>query len=234
MTLHVLIVSDVRVVQEGLQNVLEQQAGIASISTSDVPHAVERCEWVDPDVILFDAAHGSDPEQLRRLVAAAPRAKVAAFGTQREDAEALAPTASGAVCCVSASAASEELVRVLERISGSEPRSSRRAADSCCREALSMPADEPPAPSRPGLPLSRRELEIARLIDRGLTNKEIARELGIETATVKNHVHNLCEKLCVHRRGQATARIRALLGARIGPALLPTANAVHATAHGSG
>jgi DNA-binding NarL/FixJ family response regulator len=63
-------------------------------------------------------------------------------------------------------------------------------------------------------PLSRRELQIAHLIDCGLTNKQIGRELGIEAATVKNHVHNLCEKLDVHRRGEAAARIRAISRAR--------------------
>src|SRR5262249_1010638 len=61
------------------------------------------------------------------------------------------------------------------------------------------------------VPLSRRELQIAHLIDRGLTNKEIAPELGIEAATVKNHVHNICRKLNVHRRGEAVARLRAML-----------------------
>jgi DNA-binding NarL/FixJ family response regulator len=60
-------------------------------------------------------------------------------------------------------------------------------------------------------PLSRRELQIAQLIDCGLTNKAIGRKLGIQAATVKNHVHNLCEKLNVHRRGEAVARIRGLL-----------------------
>ena len=64
------------------------------------------------------------------------------------------------------------------------------------------------------MPLSRRELEIAHLVDCGLTNKQIGRKLGIEAATVKNHVHNLCEKLEVHRRGEAAARIRAIAQAR--------------------
>jgi DNA-binding NarL/FixJ family response regulator len=57
-------------------------------------------------------------------------------------------------------------------------------------------------------PLSRRELQIAHLIERGLTNKQIGRELGIEAATVKNHVHNMCEKLNVHRRGEVASRLR--------------------------
>ena len=74
-----------------------------------------------------------------------------------------------------------------------------------------------------GLPLSRRELQIAHLIDCGLTNKQIGRELGIEAATVKNHVHNLCEKLDVHRRGEAAARIRAISRAQL-PASAPDGN----------
>jgi DNA-binding NarL/FixJ family response regulator len=59
-------------------------------------------------------------------------------------------------------------------------------------------------------PLTARESEIVRLIDEGLSNKEIAVRLGIEVATVKNHVHNLLEKLRVRRRSEAAARLRVL------------------------
>jgi two-component system, NarL family, nitrate/nitrite response regulator NarL len=75
----------------------------------------------------------------------------------------------------------------------------------------------------PGVALSRRELQIAHLVDCGLTNKQIGRELGIEAATVKNHVHNICEKLHVHRRGEAAARIRAISRAQLS-ASAPDAN----------
>jgi DNA-binding NarL/FixJ family response regulator len=71
--------------------------------------------------------------------------------------------------------------------------------------------------------LSPREVQIAHLIDRGLTNKQIGRELGIEAATVKNHVHNMCEKLDVHRRGEAAARVRAISRAQLS-ASAPGAN----------
>jgi DNA-binding NarL/FixJ family response regulator len=56
--------------------------------------------------------------------------------------------------------------------------------------------------------LSPRERQILALIDEGLANKEIAHRLGIELATVKNHVHHILEKLQVTRRGQAAARAR--------------------------
>jgi DNA-binding NarL/FixJ family response regulator len=56
--------------------------------------------------------------------------------------------------------------------------------------------------------LTGRELQVARLLDDGLSNKEIAARLGIGVATVKNHVHNLLEKLSVRRRGEAARAAR--------------------------
>jgi DNA-binding NarL/FixJ family response regulator len=45
-------------------------------------------------------------------------------------------------------------------------------------------------------------------VDEGLSNREIAAQLGIEIGTVKNHVHNLLEKLRVRRRSEAIERLR--------------------------
>jgi two-component system nitrate/nitrite response regulator NarL len=59
-----------------------------------------------------------------------------------------------------------------------------------------------------GRALTPRELEIVSLISGGLSNKEIARSLQIELATVKNHVHNILEKLGVARRTEAAAAAR--------------------------
>jgi DNA-binding NarL/FixJ family response regulator len=56
--------------------------------------------------------------------------------------------------------------------------------------------------------LTGREREIVSFIDEGLSNKEIARHLSIEVSTVKNHVHNILEKLHVTRRGKIPARVR--------------------------
>jgi len=59
--------------------------------------------------------------------------------------------------------------------------------------------------------LTAREAEIAQLIERGLSNKEIARTLCIEVSTAKNHVHSILEKLHVHRRVEAAALLRPAL-----------------------
>ena len=59
-----------------------------------------------------------------------------------------------------------------------------------------------------GACLTSREQEIAALIGKGLSNKDIAVRLHIEVATVKNHVHHVLEKLQVRSRGQALTRLR--------------------------
>ena len=70
--------------------------------------------------------------------------------------------------------------------------------------------------------LTSREQDIIALIDRGLSNKEIARQLKISLPTVKNHVHNILEKLQVQRRGAAAALLREAALARATTRRSPT------------
>ena len=58
--------------------------------------------------------------------------------------------------------------------------------------------------------LSRREIEVLRLIETGLTNREIAQRIVVETGTVKRHVHNILGKLNARNRVEAVAKARDL------------------------
>jgi DNA-binding NarL/FixJ family response regulator len=72
--------------------------------------------------------------------------------------------------------------------------------------------------------LTARERQIVQLIAEGLSNKEIGTRLFIEVATVKNHVHNILEKLQVKRRDDAVARLRLVEDQALAPiALAPRA-----------
>ncbi len=215
MTLRVLVVSDVRVVREGLNSLLAQRGGVDVVSTVDMRHAGDCSAQLHPDVVLVDAARQGSAElvKVKDLVASVPHSKVVAFGVKEIGEEILALAAAGTAGYVRESAASRDVVRVLEQVMCDELPCSPRAAATLYHHVatLSQAGDEVGGadnctPST--VPLSRRELQIANLIDCGFTNKQIARRLGIEAATVKNHVHNLCEKLNVHRRGEAVARIR--------------------------
>jgi len=223
-TLRVLIVSDVRVVQEGLSSLLAQRAGIDVVSAVDMLRASDEIARLLPDVVLFDAARQDSVEFVKTLVASAPHSRIVAFGVKETAEEFLALAAAGTAGYVRDSAESDDVVNVLGQVMCDELPCSPRAAASLYRRVatLSQASD---ASNGVAVPLSRRELQIAHLIDCGLTNKEIGRQLGIEAATVKNHVHNICEKLEVHRRGEVAGRIRTIARAPLrAPTGPPEAN----------
>ena len=220
MRVRVLVVSDVRVVQEGLSLVLAQRDEIEVLSTSDAQHAQEHTARLKPDVVLVDAPHADDIEFVQSVVACAPRVRVVAFGVKETDQEVLALAAAGTAGYVRDSAAGVDIARMLKRLMCDELLCSARAAASLYRRVATLSRrrrerDATASATPPAVRVSRRELQIAQLIDCGLSNKQIARRLAIEAATVKNHVHNLCEKLQVHRRGEAAARVRALAAATL-------------------
>src|SRR3984957_3687110 len=175
MTLSVLIVSDVRVVQEGLNSVLAQRAGVNVVSAVDMLHARAEIARLHPHVVLFDAARQDSVEFVKALVASAPHSKVVAFGVKETAEEFLALAAAGTAGYVCDSAECSDVVKVLEQVMCDELPCSPRAAASLYRRVatLSQASD---ASNGVAVPLSRRELQIAHLIDCGLTNKEIGRQ----------------------------------------------------------
>jgi len=94
---------------------------------------------------------------------------------------------------------SSRLARALEQLGA-------QRADPVAPGAARPPAVAEPqhAPSE-APPLTGRETEILRAVAQGLPNKQIAKELGISLATVRNHVHNILEKLEVHSKLEATS-----------------------------
>jgi two-component system nitrate/nitrite response regulator NarL len=103
-----------------------------------------------------------------------------------------------------------DAVVVVEAVIRDETICTPRVAATLLRHVATLAADRglDASTGRPESSLTRRELEVVRLIDRGMSNKQIAVALQIEVATVKNHVHNLLEKLAVQRRGEAAACLR--------------------------
>jgi len=99
-----------------------------------------------------------------------------------------------------------DLRAVIESVARGEVVCSPRIAASLLRRIADLAAEREPPP--PELRLTSREIEIVELIDQGLSNKEIAQRLSIALPTVKNHVHSILDKLHVHRRAEAAARLR--------------------------
>ncbi|HEX7241600.1 MAG TPA: response regulator transcription factor, partial [Longimicrobiaceae bacterium] len=117
----------------------------------------------------------------------------------------LACAEAGVSGYVSRGASLDDLVGALRSVARGELVCSPHIAGSLFRRVAALSERREASPAAV---LTPREREILGLIDQGLSNKEISRRLRIELSTVKNHVHNLLEKLQVSRRGAAAACLR--------------------------
>jgi two-component system, NarL family, nitrate/nitrite response regulator NarL len=210
--LRVLVVSSVRLFQEAFTALLGRDHGISIVGAASPPQASVIAGELRPDVVLFDATRPSNLDYAKDLAEQRPAAKVVAFGVAETDAEIVTLAEAGIAGYVSDDAAAEDVAAVLASTMRDELLCSPRDAAKLCHHVALMSRNGPGGAAHTAL--SRRELQIASLIDRGLSNKEIARRLGIQATTVKNHVHNILDKLKVHRRGEAAACLRTTLRAR--------------------
>ena len=209
--LRVLVVSGIRLFLDAFAALLGRQAGVSVIGIASPPQALVQATELRPDIVLFDATRPGDLGYAKTLAEQVPASKVVAFGVAKTDAEIVALAAAGIAGYVRDDATAEDVIPVLKSAMRDELMCSPRVAATLCHRVALLSRDgrgESPAES-PADALSKRELQIADLIDRGLSNKQIARQLGIQAATVKNHVHNILDKLKVHRRGEAAACLRA-------------------------
>jgi two-component system, NarL family, nitrate/nitrite response regulator NarL len=162
----------------------------------------------DIDVVLFDLAVEGGLAALQRLAGHA-KVKVVVLGLGDEG-PMLACARAGIAGYVSQEASLAELThRIHEALHGEFSCSPRFAA--ALLRSLASPAP-PRSHSASAARLTPREAEIVLLIERGLSNKEIARHLTIQLATVKNHVHNILEKLSVRDRADAVRAARSVDG----------------------
>jgi DNA-binding NarL/FixJ family response regulator len=192
-------VSDVRLYRQGIGHALERQSSVTVVGSADGPESGLAClSELQVDVVAFDIAMPEALEFARTARLLVPAVKCVAFAVSDIDRDLLACAAAGIDAFVSRDASIDELAAAIEACLVGELRCSARVAGSLYRQLAALAADRPAR--RAASELTAREAEIARLIRRGLSNKQIAVELGIEVATVKNHVHNILEKLCVHRR----------------------------------
>src|SRR5579863_7493272 len=112
--MRILVVSDVRVVQEGLHSVLEQQNGVDMISTVDMKHATDQSAQLNPDIVLFDAAPLESIGIVKELLASSPHTKVVAFGVMARPLEDADGNGNGQACTMPLSPRELQIAHLLE------------------------------------------------------------------------------------------------------------------------
>jgi two-component system, NarL family, nitrate/nitrite response regulator NarL len=203
----VFIVADIRVYRDGLAHVLGRAPGLEVVGTAaEGDAAVRALADVDADIVLLDMAMPDSLATLRELLGLSPPCKVVALAVHDAEGDLLACAEAGASGYVTRDDSLESMIEALESVARGELLTTPRIAALLFERVSALTSAAAP---RGEWRLTRRELEIVRLIDDGLSNKAIAQRLHIELPTVKNHVHNILEKLHVHRRSDAVALLRA-------------------------
>lgn len=209
MAIRVLIVGDIRLYREGLERVLREMELITVVGTaSGREEATQRVQALNPDVVLLDMAMSEAHVAVQEITHIAPDMKVVALTVPEIDSEVIACAEAGVVGYVTRDGSLNDVIQSIEAAAKGELRCSGRIAASLLRRITALAAERHATGTVECL--TGRESRILELVEQGLSNKEIARALCIEVATVKNHVHNILEKLGVHRRGEAAAVMRRL------------------------
>jgi two-component system, NarL family, nitrate/nitrite response regulator NarL len=208
-----LIVCEIRLYREGLELSLRRRGWLELEGTgAGGSEVLDRVRRFGAGLVLLDMAGRSSLDTLHLLLRDSPDVKVVALGVEESPDTVLGLVEAGAAGYVARDATVEDLLEALQAVSRGEVVCSPRIAGSLVRRVAAL-ASERPAEA-PIDVLTERERETLALIERGYSNKQIARTLGVKIPTVKNHVHHVLEKLGVSGRGAAAALAREIRGYR--------------------
>lgn len=209
----IAIVHSNQLLRESLARCLSQEATFCVVHTaSQVGEADNNLAAQHPDLLIieFELLRPVEEHEVLRPGILPLGVKVLVIDVPNRDDDILycieAGGASGYLVQNASLTALEENVRAIAR--GETVCSPRIAHLTFCRMSL-LARQETGTRMNNDTPLTRREVEIVRLIDEGLSNKEIATRLQIEVSTVKNHVHHILEKLQLENRHSAANYMKA-------------------------
>jgi DNA-binding NarL/FixJ family response regulator len=189
------VVDDHAVVRTGLRSLLAE-AGVEVVGdAADAETAVEQLGDLAPDVLIVDVnlPGRSGLDALPDLLAAAPDAKAIVLSMQSHPRYARQPFAAGATGYVVKDAVEEELVEGVREVA---------RGGKYVNPALGARLASGAAPGRGRVELTRREAEIASLVARGLSNREIAEKLWLSPRTVENHRLRIMHKIGASSRAE--------------------------------
>jgi two-component system NarL family response regulator len=205
--IRVVIADDHVLYRRGLQMVVSQDEDIEIVGEAgDGKEAVDRTVELLPDVVLMDVRmpHTSGIEACQKIKSQVPSTKIIMLTMSDEESDLYEAVKAGANGYLLKDVPGEEIADGVRAVHNGDSLISPSMASKLLAEFALMSRRQGERPSAVGAPrLTERELEVLRLVARGLANKEIAHDLFISENTVKNHVRNILEKLQLHSRMEA-------------------------------
>ncbi len=205
--IRVLIVDDCTLYREGLATHLAANGG-AVRTAWDFQSLRDEIDERPPDLILLNIGT-RDSAALLRVSVGVAGARVIAIGVSEDDeSEIVSCAESGVAGYHLRSDSLDDLFVLIGRITNGESACSAHVGAILLRRLSEVASRQHTQPQ--DTVLTAREEEILRLLEAGMSNREIAELLCIAVHTVKNHVHSILSKLGVRSRAEAAARLRAL------------------------
>ena len=203
MTIRVLVADDQSMVRAGFRMLLAGEEDIEVVAeASNGLEAVDKTARFHPGVVLMDIRMPEldGLQATRRILAADNAARILILTTFDLDEYVYEALRAGASGFVLKDDSPEQLIAAIRTVAGGDALLSPTITKRVIQKFARLPR---PAPPKELDDLSERELEVFRLIARGLSNGEIAQELYISETTVKTHITHILQKLNLRDRVQA-------------------------------
>jgi DNA-binding NarL/FixJ family response regulator len=204
--IRVLLVDDHALFRRGLQATLDLEPGIAVVGEcGDGAQALDRATETLPDVILMDVRmpRHDGIEACSAIKEAVPSAKIIMLTMSDEEADLYEAIKAGASGYLLKDLPADELASSIRAVHTGQSLISPTLASKLLTEFAAMVKRTDTTQSIPTPRLTSREMEVLKLVARGMNNRDVARDLFISENTVKNHVRNILEKLQLHSRMEA-------------------------------
>jgi len=201
--IRVLLIEDNRLLREGITAMLNEQPDIKAVSSTGNGDAMEKAKKHKPQVVLLDLGLRSQNSlRIAELIKKEfPKTQVVVMDlipTQAEVAEFVQVGVSGFIL---KDATIDDFLHTIRTVAEGNKVLPASLTDSLFSHIVEYAVKSGKANRfMKAVKLTRREHEVVNLIARGMSNKEIAKELYIAVYTVKSHVHNILEKLALHTR----------------------------------
>ena len=201
--IRVLVVDDHALFRRGLQMVLEQEPDIEVVGeASDGTEAVETAAETLPDIVLMDVRmpRRGGIDACTAIHDVAPSTKIIMLTISDEEADLYDAIKAGAMGYLLKEISIEEVASAIRAVHGGQSLISPSMASKLLTEFAAMVKKTDERQQVPAPRLTDREMEVLKLVAKGLNNRDIAKQLFISENTVKNHIRNILEKLQLHSR----------------------------------